>query len=297
MSSPASNTSRLPSTEGVTSASLAGCLAACSILAALLGHWWLQQRPLLTPSLPPGIAYAGPLVLFGEPQPAPDLTRPEPWRPPTGVHITRPTWDDLSKEHQHLLAGLETTWPYISSAEKRRWLALARQARDLNASDRQRLIQNITAWGQLDEGQRLQVRQEYRERGPDEWLRLGQAWRDYSALPTTERLALAQAAQAAPVADAPPAKRAMPRKNLVRIAAAKQAKPGLANLPKVPLQPVRFTQPSAAQDAAASARATSAITTVRVPDAPAPATPPPARVRYWYGVPITPPDPAPIYAN
>lgn len=300
-----------PAHSGSSRFAKPGAAAACLVLAALLGQWWLHQRPLLSPALPPGIAYDGPLMLFGEPQASDlsdsDLTASAP--KPTGVHITRPVWDDLEREHKQLLAGLEPIWPYISSAEKRRWLALANQARELDTRSQQNLIRNIATWGNLNEEQRQLARSAFEERDASERERLTQAWRAYSTLEPEERVALANAAQRTLAAARAPQRRTAAttarqrnNKNLVRIAASRQAQPGLTNAPKIPLQPVRLQPKARASGAGADANAAananagvSTITTVRVPEA----APPPAqpRVRYWYGIPITPPEPAPVYAN
>lgn len=287
---------------------------ACLLLLAL--SWAGLQHPLLAPALPPGIVYAGPLILQGNPQPLPDLDTPAPTTADSaasGLHITRPIWADLSEEQQTLLAGLKPLWPFISSAEKRRWQAIARQAKSLNDDARQHLMRHIALWGALSEPQRHAIRQQYQHLGEEELLRLAQAWRDYQQLSPEQRLALLQQAtqqpQAAKTRPAATGHAVAARRshNLVRIPAASQSGPGLSNLPKIPLQPVRFNRrsspPAAAKPAGpAPEPALSTVTTVQVDAAPAPTppqTPPVATppVRYWHGIPITPPEPAPIYAN
>ncbi|MDO4723327.1 MAG: DUF3106 domain-containing protein [Comamonadaceae bacterium] len=293
----------------------AAALGFASLLLLALS-WVGLQQPLLAPALPPDIVYAGPLVLQGNPQPLPDLDTPAPATADSassGLHITRPIWADLPEEQQALLAGLKPLWPFISSAEKRRWQAIARQAKSLDDEARQHLMRHIALWGALSEPQRHAIRQRYQHLDETELLRLAQAWRDYQQLSPEQRLALLQQATQQPQpAKARPASTghtATPRRghNLVRIPAASQSGPGLSNLPKIPLQPVRFNRrsspPTTAKPAGpAPEPALSTVTTVQVDAAPAP-TPPQAPpmgtppVRYWHGIPITPPEPAPIYAN
>lgn len=259
--------------------------------------------------------YAGPLMLFGEPQLASELRlsgsadhadtdKPAP-RPPSGMHITRPIWADLSSEEHTTLAGLEAVWPFISNAEKRRWLAIAQHAKSMNEIDRSRLSLNITNWGHFSENQRQALRQHYRDWDDSDIGDLNQAWENYRALAPDIRAQLAKTAQRSNA----PARPAARRNNLVRIPAANQAKPGLSNLPKIPLQPVEFSHPSTSasgkQEAANAAalaesqRPVTAITTVSVPEPEQrPRTSPDApRVIYWNGIPITPPEPAPIYTD
>ncbi|PAT42018.1 hypothetical protein CK621_11340 [Vandammella animalimorsus] len=278
-------------------------------LLLLALSWVGFQQPLLAPALPPGIVYAGPLILQGKPLPLPDLDTPAPTTADSassGLHITRPIWADLPEEQQTLLAGLQPLWPFISSAEKRRWQAIARQAKSLDDDARQHLMRHIALWGALSEPQRHAIRQRYQHLNETELLRLAQAWRDYQQLSPEERLALLQQATQQPqAAKARPAATghavaARRNHNLVRIPAASQSGPGLSNLPKIPLQPVRFNRRSSPPAAAKPALST--VTTVQVDAAPTPAPPqaPPLStptVRYWHGIPITPPEPAPIYAN
>lgn len=285
---------------------------ACVLLIAMLIAWQQVQLPLLSPSLPSGLRYSGPLMLFGEPQLAPELRlhtlqeqaqANKPASTPTGMHITRPIWRDLSSEEQDLLAGLEAVWPFLSNAEKRRWLAIANQAKNMNEIDRSRLSLNITNWGYFNENQRQALRQHYRDWDESDLGELNHAWESYRALAPDVRAQLAKSAERA---SAPrPAAR---RNNLVRIPAANQARPGLSNLPKIPLQTVQFSHPatpsskrpiSSNSASEATQRPVTEITTVSIPEpeqrpSPAPQTP---RVIYWYGIPITPPEPAPIYSH
>ena len=125
-----------------------------------------MQLPLLTPSLPTGLNYAGPLMLSGDPQLPLELrlhllseqnqteADKAPAKSPSGVHITRPVWRDLSSDDQATLAGLEAVWPFISNAEKRRWLAIAKESKGMSEIDRERLSLNITNWGNFNENQR-----------------------------------------------------------------------------------------------------------------------------------------------
>ncbi|RMX07662.1 DUF3106 domain-containing protein [Corticibacter populi] len=291
---------------------LAGVAVAAVLLAALLGVWNQKQRPLLSPTLPPGLVYDGPLTLSGHPLPplvpaaASAAGQPATSSPQTrGIHITRPIWRDLSDQQQTVLAGLEPVWPYISNAEKRRWLAIARQARSMEPEQQQQLIANIADWSHLSEAQRMQIRQQYRQyeatqadSDAGDAVLIQQAWLDFSALDEAERRQWARKAAGITTAKKRPATR---RTALVRIPAASQARPGLSNLPKIPLEPVSFRQVGSA---GAPPQAASAITHVEAPSA-MPAAPPSGngssdgkRVIYWNGIPITPPDPLPpVYAN
>ncbi|THJ35596.1 DUF3106 domain-containing protein [Lampropedia aestuarii] len=288
----------------------------CFVLAGLLASWQQLQLPLLTPSLPIGLNYAGPLMLAGDPQLPLELRLhllPEqnqadvdkaPRQSPSGVHITRPVWSDLSSDNQATLAGLEAVWPFISNAEKRRWLAIAKEAKGMSDIDRERLSLNITNWGYFNENQRQALRQQYRGWDDSDLGALNQAWESYRALAPDVRAQLAKAAEQAKA----PAKPAARRKNLVRIPAANQARPGVSNLPKIPLQPVDFAHPTPkkqpSQDAPSSPpeaeqRPVTAVATVSIPEPekrPAPQTSAP-RVIYWYGIPITPPEPVPLYTD
>lgn len=283
------------------------------VLAALVVSWQQFQLPLLTPALPTGLNYSGPLMLSGDPQ-LPLEQRlhllsqqsqepPPPAKPPTGVHITRPIWSDLSSDEQDTLAGLEAIWPFISNAEKRRWLGIAQQAKGMNEMERTRLSLNIMNWAYFNENQRQALRQQYRSWDESDLGTLNQAWESYRALAPDVRAQLAKNAEQANT----PARPAPRSNNLVRIPAANQARPGLSNLPKIPLQPVDFARPAPASPAPPIDASTppqtpapvTAVTTVSIPEPEERTSPeaPTPKVIYWYGIPITAPEPAPLYSN
>ncbi|WP_158291731.1 DUF3106 domain-containing protein [Lampropedia puyangensis] len=222
------------------------------------------------------------------------------------MHITRPIWGDLSDDEKLTLAGLEAIWPFISNAEKRRWLSIAKRASEMSEFDRSRLSLNITNWANFNENQRQALRQQYRQWDDSDVSELNQAWQNFRALAPDVRQQLAKAAQKA---SAPPRQPAR-RNNLVRIPAANQVTPGLSNLPKIPLQPVQFTSPArtrvptpnipdASAQEATEARPVTEVTTVDLPEQTLPVPPAPTapRVIYWHGIPITPPEPPEIYTD
>lgn len=275
------------------------------LLGGLVWSWATYQRPLLAPTMPVGVAYAGPLMLFGQPQAAPDLSKPETeWsragaaQQAKGLHITRPIWRDLGGDQQRVLAGLEPIWPYISSAEKRRWLALAHETRALDDAQTEQVIANIHTWGLMTEAERQAIRTRLQPVDTEQLAAIGEAWQAYAALDANARQALLQSSKTT----AKPGTRARPSGKLVKIRAAAQTQPGLSNLPKIPLQPVRYARNDAAADSVAPSA--SQITPVEVAQPPAaakptqtPATATPPRVTYWHGIPITPPATAAVYVN
>lgn len=278
-----------------------------ALLGVLLGVWFTQQRPLLHPQMPQDTGVTGNLTLFGNqgaflhhiltpgakaqvpmvavasnaagvPAAPSTADAPSGKAAPAlepGIHITRPLWQDLTESQQSILQGLQASWPYMSNAEKRRWLATAKKIRQLEQPTRERVISRLAGWNQMDELQRAKLRQaflnheaELADVGHDAWLA-------YSQLSEKERLLWQRKteAAAAPAAAKPRNKR--PRQRLVRIPAAKPSAK-LANLPKIPLEATG-----------------SAVTHVRAKEAPAE---PPATQRRRLT--ITPAEPLPpVYQN
>ncbi|KKW68148.1 hypothetical protein AAV94_06690 [Lampropedia cohaerens] len=247
-------------------------------------------------------------MLFGQPQSAPDFSRPpSEWVQPDptqlrGLHITRPVWSDLSNAQQHTLAGLKEIWPYISSAEKRRWLALAREVAQLDPAQASQVMANIGIWANMSESDRQAVRQLLSGVDAQQLASISQAWQAYSALDAQQRRALLQKNRYTSQTSA----RTSRKKTRVTIRAAAQVRPGLSNLPKIPLEPVRYADLRKAVKGASPASGAAAAPAVRhvqeaevvttSPGSPAqPRTSP--RVTYWHGIPITPPADPPVYQN
>lgn len=291
-------------------------LVAVLTLLCLLLVWNGKHRPHIRPVLPDGLHYSGPLTLFGDPgffhQQAADAalghsplqttdtpTATDPGSAPAlvaGVHITRPLWQDLSSQQQAVLQSLQSSWPYLSNAEKRRWLAVAQKARQLDAAAVDLLAERISPWSRLDENERIGIRRLFDEQQAQLQANGASAWQVYSQLSDIEKALWVRRAtrQSAPQA-AQPSRRTQ-RKPLVRIPAANQARRQLANLPKIPLEPVVL---SPAQQRNPH-QPTSTVAPVAASNQPAPSTEKaaPASSRRWGTITITPPDPLPpAYEN
>lgn len=290
--------------------------AATLLLAGLLGLWGLAYRPYITPRLPEGVSYSGPLALFGDPDffstgsISSTNADEDPLLPPEagaaapalipGVHITRPLWQDLPSQQRAILRGLQNGWPYLSNAEKRRWIAIAQKSRQLDASAQNLLAERIAAWQHLSELKRIEIRQIFANRQTEPERADPAAWLAYSQLSDREKKTWAD--KASGLASAKPASRRTARRprKLVSIPAASQARAQLANLPKIPLEPVMLHSQAAIPPHVPS----STVTHVRL-EAPEPAPASPtqtpsetAGAGLLGNITITPPDPLPpMYEN
>lgn len=285
------------------------------MLGVLLGAWFFQQRPLLHPQIPQGYAYTGNLTLFGNQGVflhhilTPDPKKPSEAQTPAslpapilagassksevqsdkttptlepGIHITRPLWQDLTESQQGILQGLQTSWPYMSNAEKRRWLATAKKIRQLEQPTRERVISRIALWNQMDELQRAKLRQAFLSH-EEQLASVGHdAWLAYSQLSEQEKLLWQRKTAAATSTVAAKPKSRRQRQRLVRIPAASSSAK-LANLPKIPLEATG-----------------NAVTHVRAkePAPPPPAPAPTAPAQPKRPLTITPAEPLPpVYQN
>jgi Protein of unknown function (DUF3106) len=111
---------------------------------------------------------------------------------------SRLAWSALSAEQRGLLAPLQGEWERITPAQQRKWAELSDRQSALTPDARGRLQERMAEWSRLPAPDRARARlnfQEARQLSAEE--RQAQ-WQAYRALPTDQRRALADQAQAKP---------------------------------------------------------------------------------------------------
>lgn len=146
---------------------------------------------------------------------------------------TGPAWRELSASQRAALAPLESPWAQISEAQKRKWIALARNFDQMPAADRQRLHERMGEWVALSPADRARARLNFadvRQLPADE---VRAKWEAYNALSEHEKRRLAQRV-APPPAGAAVAARPAPEGRITRLP---QARRDEKPLPRIAASP------------------------------------------------------------
>jgi hypothetical protein len=110
---------------------------------------------------------------------------------PRAVSETRPLWSELNGEQQQALQPLSRTWNTLSEAQKRKWIALSRNYRQMPAPEQAKLHSRMNDWVALSPQQRSQARLNFAETkdlSPDDKKA---KWEAYQALSAEEKRKLA----------------------------------------------------------------------------------------------------------
>ena len=161
-----------------------------------------------------------------------------------------PAWSELSAAQQQALAPLQGTWPKLSAARKRKWLALSRNIAGMPEQERALLHSRMREWATLTPQQRTQARLNFGESKQLPAADKKALWEAYQALPPDEKRKLAAGAAAAKPAAPPTAAAVQPQPTPLRGAAgtgAAKARPRIAASPDQLDHNTLLPQPGAAQ--------------------------------------------------
>ncbi len=109
-----------------------------------------------------------------------------------------PKWADLTATQQLALQPLNVLWSTITSAHKRKWIALVANFADLPAKDQEKLQQRMNQWASLSAQERAQARvifTQVQQLSGDDRL---SKWQAYQALEPSQKNQLAQSTQMLP---------------------------------------------------------------------------------------------------
>jgi len=187
---------------------------------------------------------------------------------PKVAPATKPFWNELTAEQQQALQPLAAHWHTLSTAHKRKWLALSRNYANMSADDQTTLHSRMIEWAALSNQQRAQARLNFAEvkRVPADERKA--KWEQYQALSEEEKRRLAERAPAKPRGAAIPV-RPVPAQKLVTVPA---VTPAGQHTPRIMLAPPASPLPAAAPAAAIMVatppeRGPSAVSTPSPPDA------------------------------
>ncbi len=109
-----------------------------------------------------------------------------------------PKWADLTPTQQLALQPLNVLWSTITSAHKRKWIALVANFADLPSKDQEKLQQRMNQWASLSAQERAQARvifTQVQQLSGDDRL---SKWQAYQALEPSQKNQLAQSTQMLP---------------------------------------------------------------------------------------------------
>jgi hypothetical protein len=107
-----------------------------------------------------------------------------------------PAWSTLTPAQKATLAPLQREWSGIDSFRKQKWLELAEKYQSMSPGDRQRVQERMTEWSRLTPEERSRARLQYQQarQMPAQDRQLH--WETYQALPSDEKLKLANRSKA-----------------------------------------------------------------------------------------------------
>lgn len=147
---------------------------------------------------------------------------------PAGQPEQGPRWSSLTPSQQAALRPLQQDWASIDAGRKQKWLEVAQRLPGMSAADQERVRERMAEWARMSPAERGRARvqfQEARQWSPQERQ---SKWEAYQALPSDEKRALAEKAQApspARVAAAKPAAGPQSKQNVVPATAATAMRP------------------------------------------------------------------------
>jgi hypothetical protein len=134
----------------------------------------------------------------GAPAARPAASKSVAARPADKRAETRPSWSELTPEQQQALQPLASNWPTLSEAQKRKWIALSRNYRQMKPDEQAKLHSRMNEWVALSPQQRTLARLNFAETknlSPDDKKA---KWEAYQALPPEEKRKLAAGAGGKP---------------------------------------------------------------------------------------------------
>ena len=95
---------------------------------------------------------------------------------------TNPSWNQLPREQQQILAPIEAEWSTLDAVRKRKWIGIAQRYPQMSVEEQERLQRRMKDWASLTPEQRRAAREKYREfeqLGPDERQAVREKWEQY----------------------------------------------------------------------------------------------------------------------
>lgn len=125
---------------------------------------------------------------------------------------SKPTWQDLTPAQQLSLKPLAANWNTLGEAQKRKWIAIARNYPTLAPTEQAKLHSRMTDWVSLSQQQRDQARLNFAESKQLAPTQKAAKWQAYQSLSPEEKHKLATAATPKPAGAAAAAKPVPPQK-------------------------------------------------------------------------------------
>jgi len=108
--------------------------------------------------------------------------------------VTRPAWNELSKDQQTALLPLATSWNTLPANRKRKWLALSKNFQDLSAAEQELLHSRMRGWMKLSQEQRDRARINFAQSKGLTSEEKSEKWQSYLQLSPQERKELVKKA-------------------------------------------------------------------------------------------------------
>ncbi|AMM26497.1 hypothetical protein AX767_20665 [Variovorax sp. PAMC 28711] len=171
--------------------------------------------------------------------------------------VARPVWTELNLSQQLALQPLLPEWDNLSTAHKRKWLAVVRNYAKMTPEEQTVLHSRMTGWATLTQQQRAQARLNFADVKQLPADERKAKWEAYQALSEDQRRALAESAPARPRGAALPARPVAAQKLFApvpspvtgakyapRIQLAPPPEPRVTSPATMPAAPVKVTEPS-----------------------------------------------------
>lgn len=119
---------------------------------------------------------------------------------PTGARVPAkpinigPQWKELSSTQRAGLIPLQTAWPSLDVAQKRKWMEIADKLPKLPAEEQQRVQTRMTEWARLSPNERSQARFNFQQANQVSTEKRQAKWQAYQALEPEKKRELADKA-------------------------------------------------------------------------------------------------------
>lgn len=107
-----------------------------------------------------------------------------------GPKKKQPSWDELSREQQQVLAPLAPDWNNFSARRKRKWLGIAERYPVMEPLEQAKVQRKMRPWSKLTPEQRRAARKRFKklqELATQKQQSLSEKWEEYRRIPEAER--------------------------------------------------------------------------------------------------------------
>lgn len=125
-------------------------------------------------------------------------TRPEETPVVLPAVIPAPQWEALTADQRIALAPLQSTWDTLGDTRKRKWIAIARNYKQLPTTEQEKMQERMKDWTTLSAKEREQARFNFAQASKISPEKRASQWEAYQALGEDERKALAEKAPPKP---------------------------------------------------------------------------------------------------